>query len=60
MKQTAELLKFKGTAFHTLEDVRAALSAIIEDIRSGNATVAEADPIKKEIEKRIVEISAQM
>jgi hypothetical protein len=33
---------------------------MIEDIRSGDATVAEAEPITKEINKRVSEISAQM
>jgi hypothetical protein len=43
-----------------VEDVRAALSAIIDDIHSGAATVAEAEPMRKEIDKRMKEISAQM
>ena len=52
--------KGKGNEPQTVEDVRAALAAIIEDIKSGDATIAEAEPIKKEIEKRIEEIPAQM
>ena len=59
MKQTVKMLKVKGNEPQTVEDVRAALS-IIEDIRSGDVTVAEAEPIKEEIDKRVREISAQM
>ena len=43
-----------------MDEVRSALTAIIDDIRAGDATVAEAEPIKNEISKRVKEISAQM
>ena len=39
MKKTAKILKFKGKKLETIEEVRAALGAIIEDIKSGDATV---------------------
>jgi tRNA(Ser,Leu) C12 N-acetylase TAN1 len=60
MKQTAKTLKFNGKELLTVEDVRAALNAIIEDIQSGDATVTKAKPIQKEIKTRLKEIRAQM
>jgi ElaB/YqjD/DUF883 family membrane-anchored ribosome-binding protein len=60
MKQTVKMLKVRGNEPQTVDDVRAALAAIIDDIRSGDATVDEAMPIKKEINKRLKEIRAQM
>jgi hypothetical protein len=60
MKQNVKMLKVKGNEPRTIEEVRAALSTIIEDIQSGDATVAEAEPIKNEINKRIEGISALM
>jgi hypothetical protein len=60
MEQTAKILKIKGKALQTVEDVRAALSTIIDDIKSGDATVTEAKPIQKEIKTRLKEIHAQM
>jgi len=53
MNQTVKMLKVKGYEPQTVHDVRAALTAIIEDIQSGDATVAKAEPIKNEINKRI-------
>jgi tRNA(Ser,Leu) C12 N-acetylase TAN1 len=53
-------LKFNGKELLTVEDVRAALNAIIEDIQSGDATVTKAKPIQKEIKTRLKEIRAQM
>jgi hypothetical protein len=47
MKLTAKIRKFKGKKHDTVEKVRAALIAILEDIESGDATIAEATPIKK-------------
>jgi hypothetical protein len=60
MKQTVKMLKLKGNEPQTIAEVRAALSAMIEDIRSGDATVAEAESIKKEIDNLMKEIKAQM
>ncbi|HMF49073.1 MAG TPA: hypothetical protein VK603_10530 [Candidatus Saccharimonadales bacterium] len=60
MKLTAKMLKLRVNKPQTVEDVRAALTAIIEGIRCGAATVAEAEPIKKEIDKRMKKIRAQM
>jgi uncharacterized protein (UPF0305 family) len=59
MKQTVKMLQVKGNEPQTVEEVRAALTAMIEDIRSRAATVAEAESIKKEIDKRMTEVSAQ-
>ena len=47
MKITAKIRKFKGKKLETVEEVRAALIAMLEDIESGDATIAEATPITK-------------
>ena len=59
MKQTAKILKFKGKKLETVEEVRAALIAIHEDIESGDVTVSEATPIRDEIKKMMREIRVQ-
>jgi hypothetical protein len=60
MKLTAKILKFKGNRVETVEEVRTALIAILEDIESGDATIAEATPIKKEIQILMRKLCAQM
>ena len=60
MKLNAKILKFKGKKLKTVEEVRAALIAILEDIESGDVTVSEATPIRDEIEKMRREIRAQI
>ena len=60
MEPTAKILKFKDKKLETVEEVRAALTAILEDIESGDVTVSEATPIRDEIEKMMREIRAQM
>ena len=60
MKLTAKILKFFGEKLETVEEVRAALIAILEDIESGDATIAEATPIKKEIQILMRKLRAQM
>ena len=40
MKLTAKIRKFKNKKLETVEEVRAALIAILEDIESGDATIA--------------------
>ena len=47
MKLTAKIRKFKGNKLKTIEEVRAALIAIREDVECGDATIAEATSIKK-------------
>jgi hypothetical protein len=59
-KLTAKILKFKGKKLKTVEEVRAALIAILEDIESGDATIAEATPIKKEIQILMRKLRGQM
>jgi hypothetical protein len=51
MKQTAKIRKFKNKKLETVEEVRAALIAILEDVQSGDATITEAEPIQEEIKK---------
>jgi len=60
MKLTAKILKFKGTNLETVEEVRAALIAILEDIESGDAPVTEAKPIRDETEMIMRKLCAQM
>ena len=60
MKLTAKILKFKDKKLETVEEVRAALIAILEDIESGDATITEAEPIQEEIQKLMRKVRAQM
>ena len=60
MKLNAKILKFKGKKLETVEEVRAALIAIREDVECGDATTAAATPIRDEIEKMMREIRGQM
>ena len=60
MKQTAKILEFKGKKLETVEEVRAALIAILEDVESGDATIAEATPLTKEIKKLMRKLRAQV
>jgi len=60
MKQTAKILKFKDKKLETVEEVRAALIAILEDIQSGDATITDAEPIQEEIKKLMRKVRAQM
>ena len=60
MKLTAKIRKFKGKNLDTVEEVRAALIAILEDIEFGDATIAGATPIKKEIQILMRKLRAQM
>jgi hypothetical protein len=60
MNRTAKILRFKNKKLETVEEVRAALIAILEDIESGDATIAEATPIKKEIQILMRKLRAQM
>jgi hypothetical protein len=60
MKLTAKILKFKGKNLETVEEVRAALIAILEDIESGDAPVTEAKPIRDETEMIMRKLCAQM
>jgi hypothetical protein len=60
MEPTAKILKFKDKKLETVEEVRAVLTALLEDIESGDVTVSEATPIRDEIEKMMREIRAQI
>ena len=60
MKPTAKILTFKDKKLETVEEVWAVLTAILEDIESGDITVSEATPIRDEIEKMMREIRAQI
>jgi len=51
MKLTAKILKFKGKKLETVEEVRATIIAILEDIECGDITVTEAKPIQDEIKE---------
>ena len=60
MKLTAKILKFKDKKLETVEEVRAALIAILEDIESGDATITEAKPIRDETKMIMRKLRAQM
>ena len=60
MKPTAKTLMFKDKKLETVEEVWAVLTAILEDIESGDITVSEATPIRDEIKKMTRELRAQM
>jgi ElaB/YqjD/DUF883 family membrane-anchored ribosome-binding protein len=60
MKPTAKILTFKDKKLETVEEVWAVLTAILEDIESGDITVSEATPIRDEIEKMMRKLRAQM
>ena len=60
MKLTAKIIKFKGKKLETVEEVRATLIAILEDIESGDVTVTEAKPIRDETEMIMRKLCAQM
>ena len=59
MKPTAKILTFKDKKLETVEEVWAVLTAILEDIESGDITVSEAIPIRDEIKKMTRELRAQ-
>jgi hypothetical protein len=59
MKPTAKILTLKDKKLETVEEVWAALTAILEDIESGDITVSEATPIRDEIKKMTRELRAQ-
>jgi hypothetical protein len=59
MKPTAKILTFKDKKLETVEEVWAVLTAILEDIESGDITVSEATPIRDEIKKMTRELRAQ-
>ena len=54
MNRTAKILKFKNKKLETVEEVRAALIAI------GDATVAEASPVRDETKMIMRKLCAQM
>jgi len=60
MKLTAKIRKFKNKKLETVEVVRAALIAILEDIESGDATIAEATPLTNEIKKLMRKLRSQV
>ena len=60
MKLTAKIIKFKGKKLETVEEVRAALIASLEDIKSGDAPVTEAKPIRDESNMIMRKLCAQI
>ena len=60
MKPTAKILTFKDKKLQIVEEVWVVLTAILEDIESGDITVSEAIPIRDEIKKMTRELRAQM
>ena len=60
MKPTMTTFTFKDTKLETVEEVWAVLTAILEDIESGDITVSEATQIRDEIKKMRRTLRAQM
>jgi hypothetical protein len=60
MNRTAKILRFKNKKLKTVEEVRAALIATLEDIESGDVTVTEAKPIRDESNMIMRKLCAQM
>jgi hypothetical protein len=60
MNRTAKILRFKNKKLETVEEIRAALIAIIEDIQSGDVTVTEAKPIRDESNMIMRKLCAQI
>jgi len=60
MNRTAKILRFKNKKLETVEEIRAALIAIIEDIQSGDVTVIEAKPIRDESNMIMRKLCAQI
>jgi hypothetical protein len=60
MKRTSKILKLKGKKLETVEEVRAALIAIIQDIESGDVTVTEAEPIRDQTKMIMRKLCAQI
>jgi polyhydroxyalkanoate synthesis regulator phasin len=53
MKETAQVLKFKGKELITAPDINAGLEAVASDVASGDITPAEARKIQNEVNRRI-------
>lgn len=53
MKETAQVLKFKGKELITAADINAVLEAVARDLASGDVTPAEARKIQNEVNRRI-------
>ena len=53
MKETAQVLKFKGKELMTAADINAVLEAVACDLASGDLTPAEVRKIQNEVSKRI-------
>jgi hypothetical protein len=53
MKDTAEILKFKGKELKTAADINAVSEALMCDLLSGAVTPREARKIQKEINERL-------
>ena len=60
MKLTAKIRKFKNKKLETVEEVRAALIAMLEDVQSGDVTVIEAKPIRDESNMIMRKLCAQI
>ena len=60
MKDTAEILAFKGKEIKTVQDLQAAQLALFHDIASGAVTPAESQPVQKELSARLWEFEASL
>ena len=60
MKDTAEILAFKGKEIKTVRDLQAAQLALFHDIASGAVTPAESRPVQKELSARLRSFEASL
>jgi hypothetical protein len=60
MKDTAEILAFKGKQIKTVRDLQAAQLALFHDIESGAVTPAQSRPVQKDLSARLWEFVASL
>ena len=60
MKDTAEILAFKGKEIKTVRDLQAPQLALFHDITSGAVTSAEYRAVQEELSARLWEFEASL
>lgn len=60
MKNTAEILAFKGKEIETVRDLQATQLALFHDITSGAVTPAESRSVQEELSARLREFEASL
>ncbi len=60
MKDTAEILAFKGKEIKTVQDLQAAQLALFHDITSGAVTSVESRLVQEDLSARLWEFEASL